>query len=544
MRVGQYSYEEFLQVVKSFHGYVAPGVLVGGLMVDLALSHMDRDLLMDALCETPACLPDAVQLLTPCTLGNGWLKVVNLGRFALSLFEKYDGEGVRVFVDRNKLESWPEVKTWLYKLKPKSEQNTALLLEQIRDAGHGLFGVQPIRIQKKFLGKKRRGPVADCSLCGEPYPAQDGTICRGCKGEAPYRVTEPSTETPCVDAPQLETLPIESAVGMKLLHDMTMIVPHASKNALFKRGQVIEAGDLCRLQRMGRRRIHVQKSEGYGSDWVHEDEAALTFAEAMAGDGVKFNAPPREGKVSLFSDRDGLFVVNEDQLRRFNEIPGIICATRKTCSVVSSNKELAGTRAIPLFISRKTLLQGLALLQESPLLRVKPLARKRLGILVTGNEIFDGLVQDRFIPVIRSKAESYGLPVVKTRIVPDEREVIREGVLDLVGSGAEIVITTAGLSVDPDDVTRLGLLDAGAKDLVHGAPILPGAMTLLARIGSVSIIGVPACALYHKITSLDLILPRILAELPVTHQDLSRLGHGALCLGCRICTFPKCSFGG
>jgi formylmethanofuran dehydrogenase subunit E len=105
------------------------------------------------------------------------------------------------------------------------------------------------------------------------------------------------------------------------------------------------------------------------------------------------------------------------------------------------------------------------------------------------------------------------------------------------------VVTTAGLSVDPDDVTRQGLLDAGATELLYGTPILPGAMTLLARIGSVRIIGVPACALFFKTTSFDLLLPRLLAGVDITRHDLARMSHGSFCLECKTCTFPKCPFG-
>jgi len=153
------------------------------------------------------------------------------------------------------------------------------------------------------------------------------------------------------------------------------------------------------------------------------------------------------------------------------------------------------------------------------------------------------LVEDRFISIIQNKVEKFGCEVVKSLIVPDDRRDISTGIQELLEAGADLVVTTAGLSVDPDDVTRQGLVDAGAEDLIYGAPILPGAMTLLARIGPVRVIGVPACALYFKRTSFDLILPRLLAGLEISRRDLARLGHGALCLECQTCSFPKCPFG-
>jgi len=186
MSIGQYSFEEYLSVVKSFHGYTAPGVVAGGVMVDLALGHMPGGALFEAISETRNCLPDAVQLLTPCTAGNGWLKIINLGRFALSLYDKHSGKGVRVFVDAQKVRAWPEVEAWLFKLRTKQEQDGQLLLEQIRQAGPELYGIETVLVLPQFLGKRRRGAIGCCNLCGEPYPIDDGAICRACAGGTPY----------------------------------------------------------------------------------------------------------------------------------------------------------------------------------------------------------------------------------------------------------------------------------------------------------------------------------------------------------------------
>ena len=144
------------------------------------------EILFDAVCETRNCLPDAVQLLTPCTIGNGWLKVINVGRFALSLYDKYEGKGVRVFLDPVKVADWPEINTWYLKLKPKKEQDPALLLEEIRQAGPEILGWQHVQIRPQLLGKRHRGRIVICPLCREAYPAQDGGICRACQGEPLY----------------------------------------------------------------------------------------------------------------------------------------------------------------------------------------------------------------------------------------------------------------------------------------------------------------------------------------------------------------------
>ena len=220
-----------------------------------------------------------------------------------------------------------------------------------------------------------------------------------------------------------------------------------------------------------------------------------------------------------------------------------MCATRQNYSVMEHGKTLAGTRAIPLFLPRAEFANALKVLEEGPLFKILPMRSAKVGILVTGTEVFQGLIEDKFVPIITSKVEKLGSKVVHSLIVPDDRSAIERGVNDILATGADLLITTAGLSVDPDDVTRQGLLDAGATDMLYGSPVLPGAMTLLARIGSVQVIGVPACALYFKTTSLDLLLPRLLAGLSICRQDLAKLGHGGLCLECKSCTFPKCPFG-
>ncbi|MFC1908383.1 FmdE family protein [Chloroflexota bacterium] len=190
MNICSYSYKEYVNLVKSFHGYVAPGVVVGGFMVDLAVKNLPKDILFDAMSETSACLPDAIQLLTPCTIGNGWLKVFNMGRFAIALYEKYEGEGIRIFIDPNKLEIWPEIKTWFFKLKPKKESDSQLLLEEIEGAGASICGIQQVKVPPQFRKKKHRSGFAICPLCKEAYPVDDGEICHACQGETPYVVTE------------------------------------------------------------------------------------------------------------------------------------------------------------------------------------------------------------------------------------------------------------------------------------------------------------------------------------------------------------------
>jgi formylmethanofuran dehydrogenase subunit E len=344
--------------------------------------------------------------------------------------------------------------------------------------------------------------------------------------------------------PKLRVVPVKEAEGNRALHDMTRIIPGVEKGPAIHKGDVINSGDICRLQKMGRESVFVEDERSAGEDWVHENSAAQSFAQSMAGDGVIFKGPPREGKLNLIAEKGGLLEVNTQLLEEFNMVPGVMCASRRNFTVVNKKDELAGARAIPLYLHRNDFESAMAVLDEGPLFQVLPIKKAKVGILVTGTEVFRGLIQDGFIPVITKKVHEYECSVTESIIAPDDRTAIVEGVNRLLDKGVELLVTTAGLSVDPDDVTRQGLVDAGCTDLIYGAPILPGAMTLLARIGDVQVMGVPACGLYHNITSFDLLLPRLLAGVAITRRDLARMGHGAFCLNCSTCTYPRCKFGG
>jgi formylmethanofuran dehydrogenase subunit E len=538
MRIGDYEFDEFIEVVRNFHGSPAPGIIIGGMMVDMARNNLPPETIFDAIAETPKCLPDAVQLLTLCTIGNGWLKIVNLGRYALTLYDKYNGQGIRVYVDLEKLKQWPEVYSWLLKLKPKKEQSFERLMAQIREAGQAMFTARPVQVDLNQLTSKKMAGIVICPICHEPFPGDDGAACRGCHGDSPYIEHEEYH-----DGPELEKIPLKMAVGKKAVHDMTGIDPEAGfKGPVIKRGQEISIGDMCRLQQIGRQNIYSDNKPDE-KDWIHEDDAARSFAQAMAGQGVTLELPPREGRINLVAARDGLFQVNRDNLVAFNLVPQVMCASRQNNVMVNKDTVIAGTRAIPLYISRSSFQKAMQVLDSGPLFDVLPLPERKVGLLITGTEVYQGIIKDRFEPIITDKVNKLGSKVIRTIICPDDRDRIKESVLELIRTDAEIIVTTAGLSVDPDDVTRKGIEDAGGVDILYGAPILPGAMTMLTRIDTVPVIGVPACALYFKTTSFDLLLPRLLAGIRITRLDLAQMADGGLCLACKSCTYPKCPFG-
>lgn len=557
MNIGPFTFEEFKAKAAAFHGYPAPGLLIGGYMVEMARRQLPEGTLFDAVVETGKCLPDAVQILTPCTLGNGWMRILNMGRYAVTLYDKFTGDGVRVWVDMDKLRNHPETCSWFLKLKKKADQDSDRLFREIEEAGETICSMAMVHVDDRYRKHKAMGRVGICPICGEAYPPSDGAICRGCQGEAPYGDSfHPVQECPAplkteasepshASGPQLTAVPVAEAVGKKALHDMTRIVPGESKGAEFRAGQMLTGGDVCRLQTMGRAHVYLEQDTPDG--FIHENEAALAFAKLMAGENVTFDQTPNEGKLNFRATTTGVLVLDRQRLEAFNMVPDVMCASRHHGVLVEAGKEFAGTRAIPLFLSAENLRKAKAVLAAGPLFSIAAIKPMRVGVLVTGTEVFQGLIEDKFAPVIRGKVERLGSQVVAVDVVPDDAHAIAQSVGKLLTAGAELIVTTAGLSVDPDDVTRKGLLEAGLTDMFYGAPILPGAMTLLGRLacpaGSARVMGVPACALFHKATSFDVLLPRVLAGLEIKRIDLAEMSEGSFCLNCRTCVFPKCQFG-
>jgi formylmethanofuran dehydrogenase subunit E len=480
------------------------------------------------------------------------------------MFDKYTGEGVRVHVDMAQLAAWPELRAWFLKEKPKAAQDAEQLLREIESAGDTVCAVAPIRIRKRLLGHSHMGSIGVCPVCGEAFPQNDGVICRGCQGEAPY---VPLGKAGTDELPHFAVLSVQDAVGKTALHDMTRLVPGKSKGAEFKAGQVITAGDVCRLQHMGRFALAVCEGSEAGN-FVHENEGALAFACRMAGENVIADAEPREGKIGFTAKIRGLFSLDAQRLAAFN-LPGdVICAARHDATLVDEGGSLAATRVIPLYLEKSRFAEALSLLHK-PLFAVLPLRRARVGILVTGTEVFTGLVEDGFIPVITAKVEAFSCTVVESVIVPDDKQRIHEAVERIRNAGADLLVTTGGLSVDPEDVTHAALTEAGLRDVLYGAPVLPGSMTLVGRMaargsspaqdravnglpefdlvtqpcpGEMQVIGVPACALYFKTTLLDALLPRLLAGRRITRPELAAMGEGGICANCKVCTWPKCFF--
>ncbi len=339
-----------------------------------------------------------------------------------------------------------------------------------------------------------------------------------------------------------KSIPVEDAIGTLLPHDITEIIKDGYKGPAFKKGHIIQEEDIEHLKRLGKNNIYVLD---LGPDDIHENDAAKLLAEALIGEGVTLSAAPVEGKLTILAKHDGLLKIDREALFRFNMLGEVMCATLHDNTPVKKGEAIAGTRLIPLLAARTLVDEAveIASSSHSAIIEVKVLRKAEVGLVITGSEIYDGLIEDKFEGVLRKKLEALGSRINTVLFAPDDPQIIAESITTCLSSGADLIITSGGMSIDPDDVTRIGIKDAGAKEIEYGSPVLPGAMFLSARIGAIPVLGLPACGMFHNITVFDLVLPRILAGEKIGRKELAQLGHGGLCRNCKKCQYPICNFG-
>ncbi len=338
----------------------------------------------------------------------------------------------------------------------------------------------------------------------------------------------------------MKVIPVGEAEGTVLCHDITEIVPGTFKGRAFKKGHVVRKEDIPRLRDLGKEHLYVWEAKE-GS--LHENEAALRIAAALAGPGLTLTEPA-EGKVQLKAAFRGLLKIRVDALGDVNCIDQVCVATLHSNQLVERGQTVGGCRVVPLVVAASKIARVEALSRlAAPVVDVRPLRRLRVGIVTTGSEVYHGRIEDKFGPVLRAKIAALGSEELRQVFVPDDAGKIAGAIRALLDEGAEVILATGGMSVDPDDVTPGAIRAAGGRVEVYGTPVLPGSMFMLAHIGPVPVLGVPGCAMYHKTTVLDLVLPRILAGEEVSRSDIAQLGHGGLCLECEVCRYPSCAFG-
>ena len=330
------------------------------------------------------------------------------------------------------------------------------------------------------------------------------------------------------------------AVGHVLCHDLTQILPGQFKGPRFRKGHVVAPEDIPVLLSMGKEHLYVWEMT---PGMVHENEGAERLADLCGGVNME-RSEVKEGKIELSAGCDGLFRVRSQALVAVNSVENIMIASRRGNTAVRRGDKLAGTRVIPLIIPEETLLAAERAAGDQPLLELLPWKLKTAAIVATGGEVKSGLIQDAFTPVVQRKLAAFGIETLSVIYSGDGVEHVADAVAQARETGAELILCTGGMSVDPDDNTPGGIRASGARIVTYGAPVLPGAMLLLGYFSDgTPILGLPGCVMYAKATIFDLLLPRIAAGVEIARADIAAMGEGGLCLGCEACAYPHCPFG-
>ena len=337
----------------------------------------------------------------------------------------------------------------------------------------------------------------------------------------------------------------EDAVGHILCHDITQIIKDEKKGVLFKKGHVVKEEDIPLLLSVGKEHLFVwEKKPGI----LHENEAAEILYKICAGNSSKVHGTEiKEGKIEVVSKINGILKIRRDALVAVNSLGEMMIASRHGDFPIKKGDKVAGTRIIPLVIEKEKMDAAEKAAGNLPIFDILPYQQKKVGIVTTGSEIKKGLIQDTFTPVLREKLSGFPTEVTGQVMPGDDKEEITKAILSFADAGADLIICTGGMSVDPDDRTPGGIRDTGAKIVTYGAPVLPGAMLLVAYLErngrSIPVLGLPGCVMYAKATVFDLVLPRIAAGVEVTKKELAHMGNGGFCLGCKTCHYPNCGFG-
>jgi molybdopterin biosynthesis enzyme len=338
----------------------------------------------------------------------------------------------------------------------------------------------------------------------------------------------------------MRSIPIDQAVGQVLAHDVTRIIPGQSKGPAFKKGHIIREQDIETLLDIGKANIYVLE---LSEDQVHEDAAAQRIAVAAAGPGLKLSSPS-EGRINLIAEHAGLLKIDVPALNKLNALQNVVFATLHSNHRVAAGQPVAGTRVIPLVVTEREVADAEMVCRKNPpLIDVHPFLSLRVGMVTTGSEVFLGRIKDKFGPVVTKKFESLGSRISRQIFVSDDVEKTVQAIQMLIDEGAQMVVLTGGMSVDPDDRTAAGIRSTGAEVITYGAPTFPGAMFMLAYLGDVPVLGLPGCVMYHRTSIFDLIVPRLLTGERLTREDIVVLGHGGFCAGCDECRYPLCGFG-
>jgi hypothetical protein len=338
----------------------------------------------------------------------------------------------------------------------------------------------------------------------------------------------------------MKKIRVEDAVGETLCHDVTAIFDNGFKGVRFKRGHVITQEDISSLLDIGKSHIFIWEA---AANEVHEDDAALALAKAICGENLTYSGPS-EGKMQICSAIDGLFHVNREALKKINSVDDYTVACRPDYTRVAKGEKLSGARIVPLVTKRENVEKAVAIAKENyPVFSVLPFRPLKSGVIITGSEVYHGRIKDRFEPIMTRKLIGYDAEILGFIKCPDDLDLILAAISNFMSKGAELILLTGGMSVDPDDLTPTAIRSCGATLITQGVPMQPGNMLTMAYLGKTMLMGVPGASMHSPVTSLEIFLPRVFAGIKITRDEIAAYGEGGFCMGCKECTFPICYFG-
>lgn len=336
----------------------------------------------------------------------------------------------------------------------------------------------------------------------------------------------------------------EDAVGQVLCHDLTQIIPGVMKDARFRKGHVVTEEDIPVLLSMGKEHLYIWEKD---DTMYHEDEAAEILCSLCLNEHMS-RSQAKEGKIELRAEVDGLLKIDTELLDAVNGLGDMMIATLHPNMPVKKGDKICGTRVIPLVIKKERMEEAKRICGGRPIFTILPYQKKKAAIVTTGSEVYHGRIEDAFGPVLMEKVKEFGAEILGQTITDDNPEMTTQAIRHWLEQGADMVLVSGGMSVDPDDKTPLAIRNSGVRVVSYGAPVLPGAMFLLSYYENEgekprAVAGLPGCVMYAKRTIFDLVLPRLMADDMVTAEELYRLGRGGLCMNCEVCHYPNCGFG-
>jgi molybdopterin binding domain protein len=327
----------------------------------------------------------------------------------------------------------------------------------------------------------------------------------------------------------MKKINVRNAEGYELCHDITQILPGEFKGAKFLRGHIIRKEDIEVLISLGKENIFVMEEEDKEKNLIHENDAAMFIVEKLNLDKEFFKISSiREGKINITAKEDGILKIDINTLNKINKIGEIILVTKYNNSYIKKGETVAATRVIPLLIEKSQLDEMKEIVKDRNVLTFKKIDKnKKLALITTGNEVYNGIIKDKSKEALLKKYKKYELNDMEQVFSPDDKDTIKKYIKKFENE-KDIIMCTGGMSIDPDDVTPSAIRESNWEIVTYGTPVLPGAMFMLAYKGEKVLIGLPGGVVFSEKTVFDVLLPRILANDRITRQEIIEMGHGGL----------------